>query len=197
MNKKLLSFKLNIHDKIVIKLRKPQDVIDSGYEVHIYLIQDNHQILLQNGSILNSLERLKTNLSKAYYKNLQLDKKLAENIGYYINEAVNQEYETEEVFGPNYSILTDYRIWAYSDISTWIYNDSKKNIILEITPSYPYEYVEKEKPYDYFLEWIKLYKPIFKTIISKKIAQQWIKQATLIIAEIDKNTQELYAQGKF
>jgi hypothetical protein len=193
MNKELLTFKLNDHVKIIIQLHHLINVIEASYEAHIYFIQDNHKILLRNGSVLSSLERLKTNLSKAYYNNLQLDKKLAENIGYYMNEAVNQEYETEEVFGPNYSILTDYRIWAYSDISTWIYNDSKKNIILEITPSYPYEYVEKEMPYDYFLQWMKSYKPIFKVIISQEIAQQWIEQANLIITEIDKNTEELYA----
>ena len=41
------------------------------------------------------------------------------------------------------------------------------------------------------------YKPIYKQIISREIAQQWIDQADQIIAEIDKNTAELYAQGKF
>lgn len=197
MNKDLFTFIINEHTKIKIQQPTKNYIFDCYDEANFIFQYYQHQYILEKTNVNNEMKTFKECLNNGLKNNLQLNSYLINNIGYYMNEAVNQEYETEEIFGPNYSILTDYRIWAYSDISTWIYNDSKKNIILEITPSYPYEYVEKEKPYDFFLEWMQKYKPIFKVIISKEIAQQWIKQSNLIINEIDKNTEELYAQGKF
>ena len=41
------------------------------------------------------------------------------------------------------------------------------------------------------------YKSIYKQIIPKSVAEQWIHQINEILSEINKNTEELYAQGKF
>jgi hypothetical protein len=197
MNKELLTFILNNHAKIIIQLHYPEDIIDASYDTRLYFIYYNHRYLLSYFCLRSNISEFKKILNKALNNKLQLTEYFAQNIGYYWNNALNKK-NTSEKFGADYYALKYYTPW-YSDQCIWIYNDQYKNIILEITPLYPYTYAyKKRKPsYNYFLKWMQKYKPIYKQIISKDIVQQWIDQATEILNEIDKNTEELYAQGKF
>jgi hypothetical protein len=42
---------------------------------------------------------------------------------------------------------------------------------------------------------MQTYKPVYKQIISKELALQWVDQANQILATIDENTHILDAQG--
>lgn len=63
--------------------------------------------------------------------------------------------------------------------NSWLYNDEKGNIIFEITPFYPWHGEKKKLNPDFitYKQFMKTYKPILKTTISKKNLKQWIKQA--------------------
>lgn len=197
MNKELLTFRLHDHAKVIIQLHHPADIIEASYEARLYFVHYNHRLLLSYFFLQSNIWELRKLLKKSLNNELYLDKIFNKNVGYYWNHTLNQK-DIYKRLGDDYSILKHYKPWS-SDQCTWIYNDEQGNIIFEITPLYPhtYTYKKRRRSYNHFLKWMQTYKPIYKQIISKEIAQQWIEHATLIIAEIDKNTEELYAQGKF
>lgn len=197
MNKELLTFKLNVHASIVIRLNHPDDIIDAGYETRFFLKNYNHQYSIAYNFVRSNITDLQKLLNKALKNQLQLDDNFTHDIGSYWNLYLNKDNKINNI-NKNYSVLRNYLIFD-SLFPTFIYNDIDGNIIITVTSLYPHVLSRKKrKPsYGFFLKWMQKYKPIFKVIISKEIAQQWIEQATLIIAEIDKNTEELYAQGKF
>lgn len=194
MNKELLKFKLNVHASIVIRLNHPDDIIDAGYETRFFLKNYNHQYSIAHNFIRSNIADLQKLLNKALKNQLQLDEYFTHDIGYYWNHYLNKINNINK----DYSVLRNYLIFD-SLFPTFIYNDIDGNIIIVVTSLYPYVFSRKKrKPsYGFFLKWMQKYKPIFKAIISQEIAQQCIEQANLIITEIDKNTEELYAQGKF
>ena len=198
MNKNLLTFKLNDHAKIIIQLHHQNDVIDAGYEARLYFIHYNHRLLLSYSFVRTDIGELRKLLNKALNDELQADEIFTQDIGYSWNHTLNQKDISNGIFGENFDILNYYKPWS-AGRCTWIYNNEQGNIVFEITPLYPhtYTYKKRKRSYNYFLKWMQFYKPIYKQIISREIAQQWIDQANQIIAEIDKNTAELYAQGKF
>jgi len=196
MNKELLTFKLNDHATIIIRLNHPNDIVDAGYQTRFFLKNYNHQYSIAYNFVRSNIADLQKLLNKALKNQLQLDEYFIHDIGYYWNFYLNKDNKIDNV-NENYSILRDYFIFD-SLFPTFIYNDINGNIIIIITPLYPHVLsCRKRKPsHRYFLKWMKNYKPIFKTIISRELAQQWIDQAQQILDEIDKNTEELYAQGK-
>lgn len=71
--------------------------------------------------------------------------------------------------------------WLFStsnDLQTWIYTINKR-IIIEISPSYPWHYLDPkdDEPFETFEQFMKNYKPIAIHEISKETAQEWLKQA--------------------
>ncbi|MGZ6251412.1 MAG: hypothetical protein ACXWL2_05250 [Candidatus Chromulinivorax sp.] len=194
MNNSIFTFKLTEHEKIIIKIDKyPEDIPYCFYEAHFYMIKNNHEILLSYDSLPSHVEAFIIALKEALKNKRQVDPDLFKNIGYYWNESINGA-DQEHPFNKNYSILKKYTPWG-AHTSTWIYNDEQGNIILEITPYYPHTFSDKYS-YQDFLTWIQNYKPLFKTIISRHVAQQWIEQAQQILDTIDENTQILHEQGK-
>ncbi|HLJ31366.1 MAG TPA: hypothetical protein VKU36_02930 [Candidatus Babeliales bacterium] len=72
---------------------------------------------------------------------------------------------------------------------TWIYNDQNGNIILEITPAYPYFYCDKKEEPNYvsYKKWIKNYQPYVIAEIPRSTALGWLKIAEHIIKTVDDN----------
>lgn len=71
----------------------------------------------------------------------------------------------------------------------WLYNDLQGNIFIEVSPHYKWHFIDPE-PGDGFIpfsEFMKDYKPILKTIISKEQAQQWLKQTEDFLNIVEKN----------
>lgn len=197
MNDSTFIFKIINNEQIEIKVHEYSDDIPyCFYDADFFIIKDNHKIfLLKNHSLPSHIEAIKI----ALYESLQNQRKLPhtfiENIGYLWNLYVNAENHQDLLYANlEYEFLDNYYIW-YSTFTTWIYNDDLGDIILEITLSYPHTYSEKFS-YKDFLEWMKNYKSLFKTIIPRKTAQQWLAQATQILTTIDENSEQLHAQGK-
>lgn len=70
---------------------------------------------------------------------------------------------------------------------SWLYNDQSGNIILEITPFYPWHNTTKRTNPEkkFYSSWIRGYKPTVKTIIPKENIEQWITQAKHLKKEIN------------
>lgn len=196
MNKNLLTFKLNDHAKIFLRLHHQDDVIDAGCEAQIFLKNYNYQYSIAYSYVRSDIETLESLLKKALSNELQLDEYFTHDIGYYWNFYLNKDNKIDKL-NEDYSELRNYFIFD-SLFPTFIYNDIDGNIIIIIIPLYPHVLSRKKRKrsYNYFLKWMQSYKPIYKQIIPRDLALQWIDQAAQIIAEIDKNTAELRTQGK-
>ena len=196
MNRELLTFKLNDHVNIIIRLNHPDDIIDAGYEARLYFIRYNHKFLLCYSFIQSDISILQILLKKALKNELQLDESFTYDIGYYWNFYLNKDKKIDN-FNKNYSELRNYFIFD-SLFPTFIYNDIDGNIIIITIPLYPHvlSYKKRKPSYNHFLKWMQSYKPLLKTIIPKKTAEQWLAQATQILMTIDENSEDLHAQGK-
>jgi hypothetical protein len=199
MNKFFLNFILNASEKIVIGLEDALNDVDYCYRTDIVLLEQNQKILLSTDTLHYDMERFSTFLQKALNNQLQLHESITQDIGYLCNEY----YQKKDGFvihnfndgGPDW-IGYQYHLWEASRnntrIMTWLYNNTDGAIIFEVTPCYPYFFCEPEEepnyiPYD---EWIKTYKPYLIKKIPKKIAQEWLDQAKLIVKTIEKNVEK-------
>jgi len=194
MNNSIFIFNLDKYIKIAIEPDEYDiDTIDCFQEASFSIIQNNQKTLLSHNFFSPYLEEFIIALKQALQKNRQLDSYLTQNIGYYWNESVNG-VNPENPFNENYSLLKKYALWE-SHITTWIYNNEQGQIILEITPYYPHTFSDNFS-YQDFLTWMQNYKPLYKTIIPRHVAEQWLAQAQQILDTIDENSQMLHDQGK-
>lgn len=107
---------------------------------------------------------------------LALPKNIINDLGFEFNQFTEGKQEFNDAF-LEYNWLSNSSKRPYYD--SWLYNDENGNIILEITPFYPWHNVTKKTCPNKisYKEWIKNYKPVVKTIISKENFKQWVKQA--------------------
>ena len=196
MNKNLLIFTLNDHTKIMIQFKYFTDKINIDDQAKFIFQYYNYKTFLSYDFFKFQISDFNNCLKFALSNELQIDTCFTKDIGYYWNYYCSKDTYPQLSFNnkPNYSILSDRLIFN----SAFIYNDKQGNLVLNVTSCYPHRYSRKKrKPsYKYFLKWMQNYKPIYKQIIPREVAQQWINQATQIITEIDKNTEELHTQGK-
>lgn len=193
MNKELFIFKFNNHTKFIIQLHHPNDKIEASYETQFYFKNYNHQYFIAYNFIRSNIADLQNLLNKALKNQLEFNEFFNHDIGYYWNLYLNKKNNSNN----DYSILSKYLIFD-SLLPTFIYNDINGNIFITIIPLYPHIHSRKKRrPTDgHFLTWIKSYKPLYKTILPRNIAEQWLIQAQQILDTIDENTQMLHEQGK-
>jgi len=114
---------------------------------------------------------------KLLNRELVLYKNIVNDLGFEWNQFYAGKQKSDEVFKYHWVSNSHKQIPPY--YNSWLYNDEYGNIILEITPFYPW-FGETKKTYPEkisYKEWIKNYKPTVKVIISQKNMKQWIKQA--------------------
>lgn len=198
MNKYDLSFILNSTDKIVIKLEEPLTQVHCCYMTDTILLHVQQKILLSSEPLFFNMKDLSSILQKALRNELQLHESINQDIGYLLNEY----YQCKEGFVMhNFSEESSswvgylYHLWEGSKKNiryvTWIYNNRAGEIVLEVTPSYPYFFCDPEDEPNYisYQEWIKNYRPYLITTISNETAQKWLLQAHEIINQIQANIQ--------
>jgi len=202
MNQSLLTFLLNDHEKVIILLKKQDDIIDFFYEAPIVLSIDNEDIEMVNGFVVDYIERLIIKLTSALSHELQLNSLIKKSLGFEWNQWLNEECpnivflegkEGKYWQGMNYFIYGT-KGGAENKFATWLYNDALNNIIFEITPLFQGTLVDWDDPVEVkaYQEWMeKSYKPFFTRIIPKDVAEQWLKQAKLILKTIQNNVKKL------
>lgn len=162
-----------------------------------YLLYDFHSDLAFDGLI--------TLLSKASMNNLKLYPSIKNDLGYLWNEdsnAVvtnipNEKLEYRMVENTPRWVGEDFLLWstpgsARPPLSTWIYNNSQGEIIMEVTPSYSWHFDEPQlhEKFCSYEEFMKNYKPVLTRIIPPEIAKEWIKQSEYMLQMIEKKAVE-------
>ena len=76
-----------------------------------------------------------------------------------------------------------------NNCNTFLYNDDNGNIIFEISAAYPWFFKDAPSPelnisYD---DWLPKYKIIYKTTISREIAQQWFIKLNDLYTKLEDN----------
>jgi len=144
-------------------------------------------------------------LVKVLNNELLLDSSIKKSLGFYQsqyykkNNRKNLKYVVSDE-GRTYWIGYRYQLFGSNGIevpASWLYNDQLGNIVLEITPIYPWFFSEP-KPGEVFIkysEWMKTYKPILIRTITKETAEQWLKQIDELIEAVKKNDERLRCTG--
>lgn len=210
-------FRLNENENITLLF---QDSLEMQHTCSpskiIFMDQKSDKILLSNDSIYENIYILSSLLTKALHNNLVLHTSLnapndvRTDIGYLWHEDIQNTQNPCLVYKKSeerdYWVGESYKLWS-GNFLTWIYNDEKGNIILEMTPYFPkgFVYIDPNesltseeiahlKLYD---EWAKQYTPFLFRTISKETAQEWLYQADKILKHIEKNTQRMLEDGTF
>ena len=160
---------------------------------------------LRYDNYISSTPRFRDRLIEALENKLLLDSSIKKSLGFYQsqyykkNNRKNLKYDVSDE-GRTYWIGYRYQLFGSNGIevpASWLYNDQLGNIVLEITPIYPWFFSEP-KPGEVFIkysEWMKTYKPILIRTITKETAEQWLKQIDELIEAVKKNDERLRCTG--
>lgn len=191
---KELIFKLSESEFIKIITKNNNDFSEADLcctELLVYFINEHKQILVGQQSLSEIFEPFITCFKKAIGGNLQLHESLKRNLGF----MQNQYYQDKTGFirvptsngSSTYWVGFDYEICSAVDdvnlhVSTWLYNDTSGNIILEITKDYPWHFILLDgEPEDLdfvtYDEFMKDYKPLIHRVIPRDVAIAWLEQA--------------------
>jgi hypothetical protein len=189
-------------------LNEPYDQIDCCSDACIIFCYDKYKIKVASDTIKYNISGLEYLLTKALNKKLKLHKSITKDIGYLYNQNLRAVYtkKTKTHSELTYKKVENIDVWAGEDYqlfcydpATWLYNDNGDNIILEMTPVYPWHFYElddaqQQKNYIPYEEWIKNYKPLLIRTIPKDVVEQWLHQAQEILKKIEENIARLHKQ---
>ncbi len=159
-------------------------------ESPVYLEQEGNKILLSEDSIRENMNVLDYIFTRAILGQYTLHESIKKDIGYLYNEELQEKPGLfyKKLDNRDYWVGYSYKLWSSGINATWIYNNDKEAIILEITPVYPGYFDESyETSYD---EWIKFYKPYLIKEISVETAKDWLFKSRSLLNQIDKNIEE-------
>lgn len=195
MNSYQLTFSITTTINIIVQLNSSLSDIDWNYAESIKLWHNTTSITIADGPIFFNIQDMHNLLKKALKNKLILNKSITDDIGYLYNQYHHTTSNLSLIQLKNVPswIGERYRLWQARNNSikyiTWLYNDLNENIVLEITPFYPYFYCNRKKEPHYvnYTQWIKSYTPYLITTISQKTAQEWLEQAEFIIKTVNNN----------
>ena len=189
-----LIFKLNDEEHFDVIIEESFDWVHCCYFAKMALCFDKKTYALGEDSVRYRIELLNTILNRVITGNYFLHPSIKQDIGYLYNEYLQNKsgltyvkFEERDCW-----VGEQYYLWESGrQFAVWLYNASDGSIIFEVTPLYPYHFIEPEDitkfvPYD---EWIKGYKPYVICIIPKEVAVQWLDQAESLLQTIAKNVE--------
>lgn len=200
---KCIIFDLNDQEKIFIETEGPLEALPCYCRIPVVFSWKNKEYLLSQWGLPEDVIFLRNILIKALNNELQLHESITQDFRYLNN--IFLEHNQERALDDNdddywlpcpgfvypedncwFWIGMNYQVWRHRPWVTWMYNDKNGNIILEITPEYPYLFTNgKRKIKKPFQEWLKSYKPLVVRIVPVEVAVQWLEQANKIIAIIE------------
>ena len=77
----------------------------------------------------------------------------------------------------------------FNSSMTFLYNDDQGNIVLEISLEYPW-FLGEDPPADLYIsydDWLPEYKILYREIISKDVAQEWVRQLNRLYEKLEAN----------
>jgi len=163
-------------------------------ECELSFVNTEEKFIIFQDVLMDCIDMFKFLLPKSLKDALILPESIKLDIGFlwneYLNEPSNTNLEMVAVENSREWIGLRYLLWSPGkkiNVATWLYNKND-TIYLEITPVYPWHFRDAEQdekfiPYD---EWIKNYKPLIISEITKDTTEQWLSKTEKIIQEITK-----------
>lgn len=197
-----ITFEFNDQEAMTIALDIPLEDIDYSFSAVMLFILQGHALSMGQDTIWYFLQSLSNLLSKAVDNKLSLHDSITQDIGYVYNEVLQrkkghvyeQDRDGESWVGYRY-------YWCGVDYITWIYNNHKGEIVLEITPRFPGDplYKWEQEPYSEeqtanmraYEAWISNYQPFLTRTVARETASAWLIQANKILAIIKDNVARL------
>jgi len=171
-----LKNKVNYFYKVSEKLHKFD-------EATVILNQNNKKFVLKIDAIQIIIEELNNILKKAKNKKIALPNNLSiGQLGYIYNQETYKNIPNDTI---NFS---KYWLWSIRDIQTWLYN-KKNKIYIEISPSYPWLYIEPEKTSEFitFDKFMTKYKPLLIAELNNSLIEKWITECENILSYLEEN----------
>jgi len=192
-----IELNLNNTEKLNIELTLSLDQMHCCDYGFISFQNDNNSIMLYNDSLRPGMSVLEEVLMDVISGNYTLHSSIDKDIGYIWNIYLNSTSKKTSglIFNNDGFWVGDrHLIWTnsgydYPITATWLYNNDQGEIILEVTPSYKWHFLDPE-PGDEFIsyeDFMKSYQPILFRTISKEVAQEWLVQAQAILKQIENN----------
>ena len=163
--------------------------------IKVYFLYSNKTLRIGQDSAGELFEHILGLLKKSINNNLQLHESITKNLGFMENQYYHiLPHEKNEFFmvqtqteKTSYWIGSRYEMWTtYADanphVNTWLYNNSKADIIFEVTKFYKwstqeYDPEDLEDPeYITYDEFMKDYKPLIQRVIPRDVAIEWVEQ---------------------
>jgi hypothetical protein len=195
-------FKFNNRESIKIESDGPLLEQECYCFDSIIFVHDHKQIILSLSYLPDDMRRLYDALFNALNNNRQLHSSINQDIGYLANLYYKHEEKVfdEDIEIPKIGALEydyeegydswvgfRYHLWSHDNIMTWLYNNKNGDIIFEITPKYPYFFLEDKTSIQISYEvWIKSYEPLFVHAVNKNVAKKWLNQVDDVIALLEK-----------
>lgn len=162
----------------------------------IYLFKDNTYFNLFDSSIPffhEPFNQLSILLIKALANELSIPNTM--NIGYAYNELQmknNRKFFMVKTKLPENFDIYDYKLWSSSRNTTWLYNNSEGEVILQVTSNYPWSAYRKGiKNLITFEKFLKNYKPSLEVTIPQDVAYQWLNEIAHITEGIRENVERI------
>jgi len=186
----IINFQLNNSEKIVMSCEENLDQINCCTEGSLTLIEKNNEILLSNDTIHESIFVLHGQLQKALNSDLILHRSITSDIGCLYNEELQDKpgLVYEKFDERDHWVGYNFLLWS-SNMATWLYNDYVGNIILEITPVFPGNFISFAEDKISYGRWLQNYKPYLIRKLPKEVAQQWLYQADHLLKKIEENVE--------
>ena len=158
--------------------------------VTVFFKNNENTTLLAFGAFYEKLYNFVYCLEKSLDQKKMINQELITDLGILFNEMHYKKSILHETIMCDE--LYNHVVWSpiidHKNIQTWLYNNTNEEIVLFLAPVYPFFNCRSSKKNPSYQEWIKTYKPIAKCILSRVIAQQWLKQAHDIMHHIEINS---------
>ena len=197
----LLTLNINKHDY----LQFITDVDDNNFIdlnntfMSTWLKQRDSMICINTISVGFELDKYAYHIQQCLDNQISIPKELCKNIdlGLLWNEH-NQKIILAEEAGNQFkswkwiaseTVFLESNANGKHSCMTFIYNDEQGNIIMETSSTYPWFFEDAPSPKlnISYNDWLPQYKILYKTTISRKVAQKWVKQLNELYEKLDAN----------
>jgi hypothetical protein len=200
-NKSLIEFEINEEKKFVIDFFEPLSNIDGCYDIKIFFVDGDMQFIVDDDTAAYIFDGLIILLEKVLNSKVLLHDSIDDKIGYLLTQY--RFYSFNKTLLKNYNIVYnekgnwvgwEHLLWGY-ELTVWLYNNKKGEIILEITPWYKGPCVE-DGDYTLYKKFLKEYKTYCVIKLSKNLVKQWLDKAEKVLAILAENTLIQHAEKK-
>lgn len=200
MIKKHIILKLNEYEKIIISIPCDSKDLFRYDEIIIKLHTLKKKIIIfAKDFAIVAFRILKYQLTNALEGKLLLHNSIKNDIGYLWmkdlygkSQKLVYEYNKE---GQKIWVGQKYIFWStpVGGAESWLY-EKNGEITLEITPTYrwPESNEKKSGKYPTYRDFLKNYKPLVTTTISKETARRWLNKAEKILKIIEDNDSKYF-----